>query len=461
MAQKVGWQQSMMDIVHEVGSNTGNLNLYNVCVADAKQTCCHSALAAHASRKGHVFEATSASLHAAAKHAWEHLSLIESACTAHHFPLRECFMLGDSFFPTSPPTTSLYLFGTVHVGIEPKGAATRNLDSACEINGRSPAKGLTVTLRVAFPVRPSGPASYFPSVTPDLHLCGAVTDGDFTTWKRHVLHVPGRHYKILVLDPMKAMGLRHCDCHEGDCIRKSGVAACKCKSQQNVRKKNAKDYDKEHALGALLQRPWSANFKHLTEVIRAHPHPGVAKLFSQIKARKSKSMGLLDMLNADKNNHDPSCARTGVFGQSSFVLKVSSALSAAIVKSGMSFTANCVEAGPNEAAKTALAMQSKLSTILGKLKAACRKNTRDYMAIRFSVRQDFVGQNPRNGSHKNQQAGEECTGDFFRRIWKDGQAKARDAAWVAAHIYSASGSASINTNWADVCVHLPTMSAVY
>ena len=45
---------------------------------------------------------------------------------------------------------------------------------------------------------------------------------------------------------------------------------------------------------------------------------------------------------------------------------------------------------------------------------------------------------------------------FFRRIWKDGQAKAGDAAWVAAHIYSASDSASINTNWAGACVFLPT-----
>jgi hypothetical protein len=95
----------------------------------------------------------------------------------------------------------------------------------------------------------------------------------------------------------------------------------------------------------LLQRPWSDNFEHLTEVIRAHPHPGVAKLFLQIKARKSKAMGLLGMLNADEKNHDPSCARAGVFGQSQFVLKVSSALSTAIVKSGMSFTANCISRG--------------------------------------------------------------------------------------------------------------------
>jgi hypothetical protein len=211
---------------------------------------------------------------------------------------------------------------------------------------------------------------------------------------------------------MKAMGLRCCDRHKGDRIRKSGVTAHK--SQQDIRKqKNAKDYDKEHALGALPQRPWSANFEHLAGVIRAHPHPGVAKLFLQIKARKSKAMGLLDMLNADENNHDPSCARAGVFGQSSFVLKVSSALSTAVAKSGMSFTANCLEAGPNKAAKTALAMQSSLSMILGKLKAARRKSTRDCMTIHFSVRQDFVGQNPRNSSHKNQQVGEECTGNFF------------------------------------------------
>ena len=126
------------------------------------------------------------------------------------------------------------------------------------------------------------------------------------------------------------MGLRYCDRHKGDRIRKSGVAAYK--KQQEVRKINAKDYDKEHALGALLERPWRDNFEHLTEVIRAHPHPGVAKLFLEIKARKAKAMGLFEMLNADDKNHDPSCSRTGVFGQSSFVLKVSSSLSTAITK---------------------------------------------------------------------------------------------------------------------------------
>ena len=454
MANKVGWQQSMMDVVHEVGCNTSNLNLYNVGVADSKQTCCHSAMAVHTSKKGHVFEATSACLHAAAEYIWEHLSLIEIVCTAHQFPLRNYFMLGDSFFPTTPPTTTMDTGGIVHVGIEPTDSAQRVHDDTCAINVLPHAKGLTVTLRMAFPVRPPGSPSYFPSVTPEFHYYGAVTDGDFTMWKRHILHVPARHFQMLILDPLKGMGVRYCDRHKGDRIRQSGKAAYK--AQALIRRNNPKEYDKQHVLGVLLQRPWNANFEHLTEVVRAHPHPGVADLFLQIKARKARAMGLNVMQDGDEKKHTPCNALTGVYGQSSFLLRVSTAHSAAIVKSGMSFTANCLEAGPNKAAKTALGMQSSLSTILAKLRAACRKNTRDYADIKFSIRQDFVGQNPRNSNHKNQQMGEECTGDFFRQIWKDGQAKARNTAWVASHIYPASGSLSLTTNWADVCVNLPT-----
>ena len=454
MAHKVGWQQSMMDVVHEVGCNTSNLNLYNVGVADAKQTCCHSAMAVHTSKKGHVFEATSACLHAAAEYIWEHLSLIELVCTAHQFPLRQFFMLGDSFFPTTTPTTTVEPCGTLHVGIEPKDSARRAQDYPCATDVLSSAKGYTVTLRMAFPVRRPDSPSYFPSVTPELHYYGGLTDGDFTMWKRHILHVPGRHYKMLTLDPLKGMGVRYCDRHKGDRIRKSGNTAYK--AQALVRKENPKEYDKQHALGVLLQRPWNANFEHLTEVVRAHPHPGIAELFLEIKARKAHAMGLQVMQAGDEKKHDPFNALTGVFGQSSFLLKASTAHRQAVVKSGMSFTANCLEAGPNKAAKTALGMQSSLATILSKLKSACRKNTRDYMNIRFSVRQDFVGQNPRNSNHKNHQVGEECTGDFFRQIWKDGQAKARNAAWVASHIFPASGSVSVKTNWVDVSVYLPT-----
>ena len=156
-------------------------------------------------------------------------------------------------------------------------------------------------LRMAFPERPRGSASYFPSVTPDCHLYGGVTDGDFTMWKRHILHVPGRHYKMLALDPMKAMGLRYCDRHKGDRIRKSGVAAYK--KQQEFRKINAKDYDKEHALGALLQRPWRDNFEHLTEVIRAHPHPGVCEVVFRNQSAESKRHGPLR--NAERRRKEP------------------------------------------------------------------------------------------------------------------------------------------------------------
>lgn len=459
MAAKVGWQQSMMDVVHEIGSDTANLNLYNVGVADAKQTCAHSAMAVHSSRKGHVFEATSACLHAAAEFVWEHLHLINEVCRHYKFSLEDYFMLNDSFYPSGAPTTSNSEDGVVHVGIEPNDSLTRDVVDGLDRKFLQPVKGRTVTLRMAFPLRLPGSSSYFPSVTPDASYYGAVTDGDHTMWKRHILHVPCRHYEMLQKDPKDgAMGLRYCDRHKGELMRKSGNLHYS--EQLALRKKNTAAYDRRHPLGKLMEKSWSQNFEHLLEVIRAHPHPGVSALFLAVKAHKAVGMGLKTMQDADVKNHDPNNVITGVFGQSAYTLKRTSGANSSDRKSGMSFTANCLEAGPNKAAKKALGMQSSLAVILAVLQAACRKNTRDHMNICFSVRQDFAGQNPRNNNAKNKQCGEEITGDFFREIWKTGLAKATSSEWVKANIFPASGSKSITTNWAGVSVFLPTVYGV-
>ena len=470
MAHIVGWQQSMMDVVHEVGSETHNLNLYNVGVADAKQTCCHSAMAVHTSRKGHVFEATSACLHAAAEYVWEHLGLIESVCREHQFPLRKEFILPDHFFPSGDLSTSELVGGAVHLGIDPTDAYQRKVANGVDsVPFAVSRKGKTVELRMAFPTRPADSASYFPEVTPIFAYYGAVTDGDFTMWRRHVLHVPYRHFVMLDNDPLSgSMGLRYCDRHKVELIRKHGTTAFQ--TVQKVRgasKESRVAYDKKHALGKLMERTWSANFEHVMNVVREHPDPLVAHVFWELKNRKALAMGLDAMVEYDCKNHDPGNITTGIYGQSTFVIRAGAATDGAIRKSGMSFAANCLEAGPNAAAKKALVMKRSLSVILSKLAEACGVNTGVYTGIYFSVRQDYVAQNPRRSDKKQKQRGEEPTGAFFKQMWKAGTAMANDPIWVGMHIHSSSAARTMTkafdkpykyvpASWATACVYLPT-----
>ena len=86
-----------MDVVHEVGALVGNLNIFNVGVSDAKQTCHLACCALHHSRKAYVFEGTSAAFHNALRFVWSRMSEIRDHCALHGQNITELFALTPDF----------------------------------------------------------------------------------------------------------------------------------------------------------------------------------------------------------------------------------------------------------------------------------------------------------------------------------------------------------------------------
>ena len=397
-ADIVGWQQTLMDVVHEVGANVGNLNLYNVGVTDAKQTCCHAAVAVHHSRKGHVFESTSAALHVAAEFVHEHLSVLAKHGAHYHFDLQREFNLDDSHFPDSAPTTTLFPSGEVVVGIESDDTKTRSPGDGPNVPIVA-IEGRTVTCHLAFPLRPKDAPSFFPSVGAGQCPFGACTDGDFTMWHRHILHVPQGLYLALLDDHVAgAMGLRYCDKHKGSRIRTAGKKLYNDRVKERkppgesreTQKKTMVKYDKDFRLGGLLAESWNTNFEEITGVIRAHPHAGVAALFLSIKIFKAEAMGLTKMIAAFLKNHGPRNIATGVYGQNTFATMTPVNGGIGSGKMGVGFTANCLEAGANASLKRALGMQSSLPVLNSVVQRQCRKNAFEQTKVGFSVRQDYT-----------------------------------------------------------------------
>ena len=463
-ARVVGWQQTLMDVVHEVGANVGNLNLYNVGVTDMKQTCCHAALAVHSSRKGLVYESTSAALHAAAEFVHEHLPVLAEIGRQFHYDLAYEFALEASHFPAAAPMTTHNHSGAVVIGIEPEDAKKRGRNDGPNVP-LAECAGRTITCHLAFPLRPPDAPSFFPDIIPGECPFGACTDGDFTMWQRHILHVPQRLFLALLDDPVPgAMGLRYCDKHKGTLIRDSEK---KCYTEcANVRKppsqstedqlKTVRLHDKQNFLGCLMAKTWSYNFEEILEVIRAHPHAGVARLFLSMKSYKAAAMGLSKMLAAFLKNHSPLNISTGVYGQSTFATKSFRNDGSLSGKMGVGFTANCLEAGANASLKRALGMQCSLPVINGVVTKTCRTNALAQTKLGFSVRQDYTFKNPRACSKRYGQKNEEDTGAFFRAMWKDGQAKARDTSWVAVNVRSLNPQTKAKESWAATSIYLPT-----
>ena len=460
----VGWQQTLMDVVHEVGANVGNLNLYNVGVTDAKQTCCHAAVAVHQSRKGHVFESTSASLHMAAEFVHEHLSVLAELGKRHRFDLRREFALDDSHFPTASATTTLHPSGEVVIGIEPDFCKKRDRNDGPFLPFKE-VEGRTVKCHLAFPLRPHNSPSFFPSIRPGECLFGACTDGDFTMWYRHILHIPQRHFLALLEDHVTgAMGLRYCDKHKGTLIRN----ACKALYAEHVKVRtppgesrdiqldSERVHDRLHKLGGLMKHSWTTNFEEITGVIRAHPHPGVAQLFLAMKCYKATAMGLTKMLVAFQKKHNPLNVATGVYGQNTFALMAPANDASGTGKMGVGFTANCLEAGANASLKKALGMQSSLPVLNGVTKNTCRKNAMHQVKVGFSVRQDYTSKNPRACCKRYQQLNEEDTGAFFHAMWVSGQANGCDPDWIAENVLSLNRRKVKTVSWEQTSVFLPT-----
>jgi hypothetical protein len=105
-AHLVGWHQHLMDVVHEIGALVGNLNIFNVGVSDAKQTCHLACCALHHSRKAYVFEGTSAAFHNALRFVWSRMSEIRDHCALHGQNIAELFALTPDFFEGKATATA-------------------------------------------------------------------------------------------------------------------------------------------------------------------------------------------------------------------------------------------------------------------------------------------------------------------------------------------------------------------
>ena len=256
-AALVGWQNSLMDVVHEVGANMRNLNVFNVGVSDAKQTCAHAAVVIHHGRRGYVYEAASACLHAAASYVWRHADQIRAHCKLHDYNLDAQFALTPDFYfkeltafsrEAAPPT--------IHIAIES--------DYAYKNDGvvlRS-MPGVTVPVRVAFPRPFVRDPDYIPDFPVGHVFLGSVTDGDFSMWRRWILQLPKSFRLLLGQDTAPGSdGVRFCDRHKG--VRLVSTGETHFKKAFESRRFSTVLFDKEHCLGLvewkLLASLWASS----------------------------------------------------------------------------------------------------------------------------------------------------------------------------------------------------------
>jgi len=122
-------------------------------------------------------------------------------------------------------------------------------------------------------------------------------------------------------------------------------------------------------------------------------------------------------------------------------------------KCGMGFTANCLEAGPNQRLKKALGMQLSLQAIHAIVLQSCEEQSRQFQAVGFSVRPDFCGKNPTYQIVKNHQRGEAVTGKFWTEMWDSGTARGTDNGFSDRYMY---GVDSIPKSWKGVNVSIAT-----
>ena len=476
----VGWQNSLMDVVHEIGSDVRNLNLFNMGVSDAKQTCAHTTVVIHYGRRGYVYEATSACLHAAATFVWRHSRQISEHCLTYGYDLSAHFGLTDDFFPPASTSFSTAVVPSVlHIPIEHDLAITT--DGNIIPHKR---KGVTVRVRVAFPRPQRDDADYVPTFPPGHVYLGSVTDGEFTMWRRWILQLPRSFRRQLDMDSVaRSGGVRFCDRHKGVLLKRDGEQQFKMavekrssfgnSSHQPMSRKKA--YDAVHVLGHLLQSTFRAQFGRLLNVVRAHDHPGVCSLFWDLAMTKANAMGCSTLPPLFVKKHLPSNPKTGVYGQSSFVvmslprlLQVCPSRPDGFVcrgsytegefkpwmrKCGIGFTANCLEAGPNARLKKALGMQLSLQAIHAIVQQSCEEQSKQFQAIGFSVRPDFCGKNPIYQIVKNYQPGEAVTGKFWTELWTSGTVKGKDPGFAERYMY---GVKSLAKSWKGVDVTIAT-----
>ena len=299
-----------------------------------------------------------------------------------------------------------------------------------------------VTMFAAFP---QGEGDYVGAYAGDISaqpgLRGATTDGDFTMWTRWLLRFCPAMTEALAKDHFKAMGLRFCDRHKGENIKADGEKAVVDALRQRGSHKGEKAaFDRKHVLGHLVRRgSFGSELQPLLEVTRANPDPRVGGpgIFWELFLWKARQMGLLTFSEVVVRKHRPDNAATGVFGQCTHaILWEGLEWTGTMNKYGMSFTANCLEAGPNAMLKRALGMQLPVLAIQAIILRCCSESSRHHQDRGFSVRPDYVGRAPQYSSKTNKQKGEESTGANWKSLWSEAELQAAERGYARTCMFS-------------------------
>jgi hypothetical protein len=230
-----------------------------VAVTDAKQVVHQVTATVHHSRKGFVYEGTSACIMAASRFILGNLRPLADKCNAGDFDLLDRFGLEydmlQSVIIASHTETTIQL-----------------------------SKGPPITSAFLL-VQLSKDLFYKCSEGPRYIV--SVTDGDASMWQRFQKCLPSGTF-----DPL----FQYCDWHKGEAMKKEGDKLLKLALGE--RKRLGSAYDSKWKLGHLLQksngkdRDFTSLFGRLLHVVQRHDSEPVADLFWSLFMAKARESGV-------------------------------------------------------------------------------------------------------------------------------------------------------------------------
>ena len=320
-----------MDVVHELGRFVTNLNIFNVAVTDAKQVAHQVSSTVHHSRKGFVYEGTSACIMATLRYILGNLRPLVDKCYAGDFDLMDRF------------------------GLEEDMLQSVIVASHTQITTIQLSKGPPVTC--AFPLVQLS-IDLFHKCTKDPRYIVSVTDGDAGMWQRFQKCLPSGTF-----DPV----FQYCDWHKGEAMKKEGNKLFKLALDERKRL-GAHLYDSKWKLGHLLQkengtdRDFTSLFGRLLHVVRRHDIEPVARLFWSLFMEKARESGVC--ADSFEKLHHYKTGSSGRYGMSTFL------------NFGCGLTANSLEARANKNVKRALGTKLGLLPIISIVKKSCTTQVR-------------------------------------------------------------------------------------
>ena len=313
-----------MDVVHELGRYGTNLNIFNVAVTDAKQVAHQVSATIHHTRKGYVYEGTSACIMAASRFILGNLRPLADKCKAGHVDLFDRFGLQDEMLQS----TITY----------------KHADKIIQLT-----KGPPITS--AFPIVQLSKDLFYKCNEGTQYIV-AVTDGDASMWQRFQKCLPSSKF-----DP----SFQYCDWHKGEVMKKEGDKLIKLALSERTRLGSA--YDRKWKLGHLLQNKqgqdhnFTSLFGRLLHVVRRHDSEPVADLFWTLFMDKARESGVCN--DSFEMLHHYKTGTSGRYGMSTFL------------KFGCGLTANSLEARANKNVKRALGTKLGLLPIISIVKQSC------------------------------------------------------------------------------------------